>query len=58
MLVIETTRNGQRVVTLKKDWNPSRIGRAYNNPAHRTYVEHDKDMLQLQRALLKTGGKQ
>ncbi len=30
MLVIETTHNGQRMVKIKRDWHPNRIGRAYN----------------------------
>lgn len=37
MLIIETQTNGQRIVKIKKDWHPNRIGRAYN--PNKNYVD-------------------
>jgi hypothetical protein len=51
MLTIEETRNGQRIVVVKKDWHPGRIGRAYQRPLP-NYVM-SKDALNLQRAFLR-----
>ena len=51
MLTIEENRNGQRMVVVKKDWHPGRIGRAYQRPLP-NYVT-SKDALTLQRAFLR-----
>jgi hypothetical protein len=32
MLIIETTSNGQRMVKVKKDWHPGRMGSQYTRP--------------------------
>jgi hypothetical protein len=51
MLIIETTSNGQRMVKVKKDWHPSRMGSQYTPPL-RNYVE-GASAERMQRALLK-----
>jgi hypothetical protein len=48
MLIIETTKNGKRMVKIKKDWNPSRIGKAYTPK----YFDITHDAYRLQTALL------
>jgi len=50
MLVIETTRNGQRMVKIKRDWHPNRIGRAYN--PNKNFVD-SASMERVQAALLR-----
>lgn len=50
MLVIEHTSNGQRVVKIKKDWHPGRMGSSYT-PRLKNYVD-GINMERLQRALL------
>lgn len=49
MLIIEQTSNGQRIVKIKRDWHPNRIGRAYN--PNKNYVD-SPGMERLQAALL------
>lgn len=51
MLRLETTSNGRTIVRLHKDWNPTRIGRAYM-PRPQMY-DHQRDYYKLQQALLK-----
>lgn len=51
MLRIETTSNGRTVVRVHKDWNPTRIGRAYT-PKPPMY-DHQRDYYKIQAALLK-----
>lgn len=51
MLRLETTSNGRTIVRIVKDWNPTRIGRAYI-PKPRMY-DHQRDLTRLQTALLK-----
>ncbi len=51
MLIIETTSNGQRMVKVKKDWHPGRMGSQYTPPL-RNYVSGDSAE-RVQRALLK-----
>lgn len=51
MLVIEYFSNGQRRVRLHKDWNPSRIGRAYTPPLRNLVTSRDE--VRLQSALLR-----
>lgn len=54
MLIIETLTNGQRIVKVKKDWHPNRVGRAYN--PNKNYVD-SSFMERIQGALLaKKGG--
>ena len=55
MLIIEQTSNGQRIVKIKKDWHPGRIGRAYN--PNKNYVD-SYFMEKLQGALLAKKGNQ
>ncbi len=50
MLIIEQTSNGRTMVTLKKDWHPNRIGRAYQRPLPNFVVS--KDAVDIQRAFL------
>jgi len=50
MLIVERTSNGQTIVTLKRDWHPNRISRAYQRPLQ-NYVE-SKDAWNLQTGLL------
>lgn len=50
MLVIETTHNGQRMVKIKRDWHPNRIGRAYN--PNKNFVD-SASMERVQAALLR-----
>lgn len=49
MLIIEQQSNGQRIVKIKPDWHPNRIGRAYN--PNKNYVD-SRCMEKLQSALL------
>jgi len=51
MLIIETTSNGQRMVKVKKDWHPGRMGSQYT-PPRRNYVT-GASMERVQSALLK-----
>ena len=51
MLIIEQLRNGQRMVIVKKDWHPNRIGKAYQRPLQ-NYVQ-SKDAWNLQTGLLR-----
>lgn len=58
MLITEYTSNGQRVVRIRKDWHPARIGMAYI-PQPRNYLSEPnvdsrsrRDMFDLQSALL------
>jgi hypothetical protein len=51
MLIIETASNGQRMVKVKKDWHPGRMGSQYTAP-RRNFVTGDSAEL-VQRALLK-----
>ena len=53
MLIIEQTTNGRNIVKVRKDWTPSRIGRAYTPPAQNNL--QDKDAYRLQSALLNKG---
>lgn len=52
MLVIEYNSNGRNIVRLRKDWNTSRISRAYIPPL-KTY-QFDRDVERLQTALIAT----
>ena len=49
MLIIEQNSNGRRIVKLKKDWHPGRIGLAY--VPGKSYVD-SQSMERVQRALL------
>ena len=51
MLIIESFSNGQRMVKVKKDWHPGRMGSQYTPPL-RNYV-HGDSAEYVQRALLK-----
>jgi hypothetical protein len=51
MLIIESTSNGQRMVKVKKDWHPGRMGSQYTPPLP-NYVRGDSAE-RVQRALLK-----
>lgn len=53
MLIIETNSNGTRIVKMHKDWNPSRVSKAYTPPSKRT--PQDKDTARLQTALIGRG---
>ena len=52
MLVVEYHRNGTTTVRFRKDWNPSRIGKAYTPPI-RNHVA-SKDAYSIQTALLRS----
>lgn len=52
MLIIEQTTNGRNIVRVRKDWSPSRIGKAYTPPAQHNV---DKDAYKLQTALIGKG---
>jgi len=54
MLIIERQSNGSTVVKIKKDWNPSRIGRAYTPPQNPL----TRDAYRLQTALLEVKEKE
>jgi hypothetical protein len=54
MLIIERQSNGSTVVKIKKDWNPSRIGKAYTPP----HAPLSKDAYRLQTALLEVKEKE
>ncbi len=49
MLIIETQTNGQRIVKIKRDWHPNRMGKAYN--PNKNYVD-SSFMERIQGALL------
>ena len=51
MLIIETTSNGQRMVKVKKDWHPGRMGSQYTRPLP-NFMEGE-GAERVQRALLK-----
>lgn len=53
MLVIETIANGTRTVRVRKDWNPSRISRAYVPPTRFHHI--DADACKVQTLLLRHG---
>ena len=50
MLIIEQLRNGQRMVIVKKDWHPNRIGKAYQRPMQNNM--QSKDAWNIQSGLL------
>jgi hypothetical protein len=50
MLVIEQLSNGQRIIKIKRDWHPNRIGRAYN--PNKNFVD-SASMERVQAALLR-----
>lgn len=50
MLIVEQQSNGQRIVKMKRDWHPNRIGKAYN--PNRNYVD-TASMERVQAALLR-----
>lgn len=52
MLIVEKTANGQRIVKVERDWNPSRISQAYHRPK---YHYMDTDACRVQKFLLKVG---
>ena len=51
MLITERTSDGRTVVRLRKDWNPSRIGKSYVPPLKNYVTSHDA--LRIQAALLR-----
>jgi hypothetical protein len=51
MLIIETTSNGQRMVKIKRDWHPGRMGSQYTPPRRNFVVGESAE--RVQRALLK-----
>jgi hypothetical protein len=51
MLIVEQTNNGRTVVKLRKDWSPSRIGKAYTPPK----PPADKDAYRVQTAFIGKG---
>ena len=53
MLIIEQTTNGKNIVKIRKDWTPSRIGKAYTPPAQNNV--QSKDAYRLQTALIGKG---
>jgi len=53
MLIIEQQSNGQRIVKIKKDWHPNRMGKAYN--PNKNYVD-SAFMERLQTVLLSKKG--
>jgi hypothetical protein len=55
MLVIERTQNGRNIVKIRKDWSPSRIGKAYTPPVQ--VSQTDKDAHKLQTAYIGKGVK-
>ena len=46
MLVIEQTDNGRNIVKIRKDWSPSRIGRAYTPPVQKPVQDKDERKIQ------------
>ena len=46
MLITERTSDGRTVVRLHKDWNPSRIGKAYTPPPQNNMESRYAEMLQ------------
>lgn len=46
MLITERTSDGRTVVRLHKDWNPSRIGKAYTPPPQNNLQSLYAEMLQ------------
>lgn len=55
MLIIEYFSNGQRRVRFHKDWNPSRISKAYTPPLKN--LMQSKDACRVQTALIGKGVK-
>jgi hypothetical protein len=53
MLIIEQTTNGKNIVKIRKDWTPSRIGKAYTPPAQNNV--QSKDAYRLQTAYIGKG---
>jgi hypothetical protein len=53
MLIIEQTTNGKNIVKVRKDWTPSRIGKAYTPPAQNNV--QSKDAYRLQTAYIGKG---
>jgi hypothetical protein len=47
MLITERTSDGRTVVRLHKDWNPSRIGKAYTPPPQNNMESRYAEMLQV-----------
>jgi hypothetical protein len=48
MLIIEQQSNGQRIVKVKKDWHPNRVGKAYtpnNNFIDSRFMERLQSVL-------------
>jgi hypothetical protein len=46
MLVIEYKQNGRNIVKIRKDWSPSRIGKAYTPPVQNHVQEKDAHKIQ------------
>jgi hypothetical protein len=55
MLVIEYKTNGKNIVKIRKDWSPSRIGKAYTPPAQNNV--QSKDAYRIQSAFIGKGKK-
>ena len=53
MLIIEQTMNGRSIVKIRKDWSPSRIGRAYTPPVQNNV--RSKDAYKIQTAYIGKG---
>jgi hypothetical protein len=53
MLVIEYKQNGRNIVKIRKDWSPSRIGKAYTPPMQVNST--DKDAHKIQTAYIGKG---
>ncbi len=53
MLIIEYKTNGKNIVKVRKDWTPSRIGRAYTPPAQNNV--QSKDAYKIQTAFIGKG---
>lgn len=53
MLVIEYKENGRNIIKIRKDWSPSRIGRAYTPPIQNNV--RSKDAFKLQTAYIGKG---
>ena len=53
MLVIEYKENGRNIVKIRKDWSPSRIGRAYTPPI-KNHVR-SRDAFRIQSAFIGKG---
>lgn len=55
MLIVEYKANGKNIVKVRKDWSPSRIGRAYTPPI-KNHVQ-SKDAYKIQTAFIGKGVK-